>query len=276
MGDRHSLTRGRSTIESASTFSRSFSLMMQTGTVPQVARRRIEHAMEISTVRIFQLRTRIASHLVYADANRDRNGDTRVTTPSRDCPPLRLINSCAAFRIWPVPWIAVWQSHRAMQMRASRAPWLIWKPAGIRNQHMTLSSRLSPRIQARSTRWRTTVPVADFPGAHAPRVFISAPRRNCLWIRNSGRRGADQCTRGACAPQSGAAFAAVDYVRDYDWFSLARISGSRTSAHSPVSSSAFTFLPESARSRMASVSSYSPRGDGCNLAVNSKMLGRKA
>src|SRR6266566_3924195 len=63
---------------------------------------------------------------------------------------------------------------------------------------------------------------------------------------------------------------------DYARFKRSRISGSRTSAHSPVSSSAFTFLPESARSRIASVNSYSPRGDGCNLAVKSKMLGRKA
>src|SRR2546430_11301447 len=48
---------------------------------------------------------------------------------------------------------------------------------------------------------------------------------------------------------------------------------SRTSAHAPVSSRAFTFFPHCARSRIASVSSYSPRGDGCNFAVQSKILG---
>jgi len=61
MGDRRFLTRARSTIESASTFSRGFSLMMQAGTVPQIARGRVERAMEISAVRISRLRTRIAS-----------------------------------------------------------------------------------------------------------------------------------------------------------------------------------------------------------------------
>ena len=53
----------------------------------------------------------------------------------------------------------------------------------------------------------------------------------------------------------------------------------RDRAHRPIrqsSSSAFTFLPDCARSRIASVNSYSPRGDGFNFAVNSKMLGRNA
>ena len=58
--------------------------------------------------------------------------------------------------------------------------------------------------------------------------------------------------------------------------SLARISGSRTSAQSPVNSSALHFLPERARSRMASVSSNSPRGERCSPAMYSKILGRNA
>src|SRR5438067_2642670 len=49
--------------------------------------------------------------------------------------------------------------------------------------------------------------------------------------------------------------------------SWARISGSRTSAQSPVISSARTFFPARARSRRASVNSYSPRGDGRSFAM---------
>ena len=59
-------------------------------------------------------------------------------------------------------------------------------------------------------------------------------------------------------------------------FSWARISGSRTSAQSPANSNACTLFPANARSRIASVSSYSPRGDRSSLAINSKMLERKA
>ena len=116
--------------------------------------------------------------------------------------------------------------------------------------------------------------------------------------------GAGQCTQGACAPRSDVA-AAVPGGRNCSgarinsaaetaaatthfvfakklWgerparrggpeayvtlFSCARISGYRTSAQSPLSSSA----------RIASVSSYSPRAKGCNFAVHSKMLDRKA
>ncbi len=59
-------------------------------------------------------------------------------------------------------------------------------------------------------------------------------------------------------------------------FKSASTSGSRTSAQSPVSSTTWTSRPLWARSRMASVSSYSPRGESWRRAVNSKISGVNA
>ena len=76
-------------------------------------------------------------------------------------------------------------------------------------------------------------------------------------------------TDGHCQPTSWRATLrrSRELVPIYGWrgaasaFRSASTSGSRTSAHFPLISIAFTFLPSLAAARIASVSSYSPLGD---------------
>ena len=59
----------------------------------------------------------------------------------------------------------------------------------------------------------------NFGGAHAPRVPISAPRRNGFFhsTKENRRRGANDSTRGACAPRNGdSALIERRYRRPFD------------------------------------------------------------